>query len=103
MREIVIRILITGATGFLGRFLVGEIKGEHDLILTTRNDVSSAPEMTQLNLACTENLHELFDGVDTVVHTAALVHQMNPVQAPSRNEYFEINAAATIRLAEAAG
>ena len=65
--------------------------------------MSSAPEMTQLNLACTENLHELFDGVDTVVHTAALVHQMNPVQAPSRNEYFEINAAATIRLAEAAG
>lgn len=58
--------------------------------------------MVYLDLSNPKNLTPIFEGIDTVVHTAALVHQMNPAQRPSRENYFRINTSATIRLAEAA-
>ena len=101
-RGIPIRILIIGASGFVGRALVSELQDEFDMRLTTRNDTSSRRGMVHLDLSDPKNLAEIFDGIDTVIHTAALVHQMNPAQRPSRADYFHINASATIRLAEVA-
>lgn len=99
---IAISILITGALGFLGRTLTSELKDEFNLTLTTRNDGNLKPGMVHLDLSNLEHLGTILSGIDTVVHTAALVHQMNPAQVPSRADYFRINTSATIRLAEAA-
>lgn len=101
-RLVAISILITGASGFLGRTLADELKDGFDLMLTARTGGNLKPGMVHLDLSDLENLGAVFDGVDTVVHTAALVHQMNAAQAPSREKYFSINTSATIRLAEAA-
>lgn len=102
MRVVEISILITGASGFLGRTLADELKDDFDLMLTTRTDGNLKPGRVHLDLSNLENLSAMFDGVDTVVHTAALVHQMNAAQAPSREDYFSLNTSATVRLAEAA-
>ena len=96
MRGVVIRILITGASGFLGQALISELEAEFDLTLTTRTDRSLGPRTVYLDLSSQENLAAIFDGIDAVIHTGALVHQMDHVKAPSRSEYFNINALARL-------
>ena len=102
MRVVRISILITGASGFLGRTLADELKDNFDLMLTTRTDGNLKPGRVYLDLSNLENLSAMFDGVDTVVHTAALVHQINPEHGPTRARFFSINTSATLQLAGAA-
>ena len=82
--------------------MIGELKDQFNLRLTTRSEKNLTPDMVHLDLSSPKNLDTMFEGIDTVVHTAALVHQMDPAHEPSRADYFKINASATIRLAEAA-
>jgi len=67
------KVLITGSTGFIGSYFIKNIKGycieEADLLVRKVGAIN-------------------FTGADTVLHLAALVHQMK--DAPE-GEYFKIN------------
>ena len=62
------KVLITGATGLIGEMLASALADEYDLVLHGRD-----PERSELQLADLENydeMEQLMDGVDTVVHLA---------------------------------
>lgn len=78
-------LLITGASGFIGSNFIEKYKDKYNI--KTVSLLKVKPEDID------------FAGVDTVLHLAALVHQMNG--AP-REKYFEINTRLTERLAKEA-
>lgn len=71
MRVVEISILITGASGFVGRTLADELKDDFDLMLTTRTDGNLKPGSVHLDLSNLENLSAMFDGFENVVYAVA--------------------------------
>ena len=78
-------LMITGASGFIGSNFIKRYKEKYNIIPMDLLKVK--PEEID------------FNGVDTVVHLAALVHQM---QGAPREKYFEVNTELTKRVAEEA-
>ena len=71
-------LMITGASGFIGTNFIEKYKDKYNII--------------QVDLLKIKPEEIEFKNVDTVLHLAALVHQMNG--AP-REKYFEINTELT--------
>ncbi len=67
------KVLITGAAGRIGQWLVQEFNGRYDLVLTDTNEPQVRHDFpfTQANLADLDALRRLCRGVDTIVHLAA--------------------------------
>lgn len=78
-------LMITGASGFIGTNFIERYKEKYNIVPVDLLKIK--PEEIE------------FKNVDTVLHLAALVHQMNG--AP-REKYFEINTELTRKIAEAA-
>lgn len=78
-------LMITGASGFIGTNFIEKYKNKYNII--------------QVDLLKIKPEEIEFKNVDTVLHLAALVHQMNG--AP-REKYFEINTELTKKVAEVA-
>lgn len=78
-------LMITGASGFIGSNFIERYKDRYNIIPIDLLKIK--PE--EIN----------FNGVDTVLHLAALVHQM---QGAPREKYFEVNTELTRRVAEEA-
>ena len=78
-------LMITGASGFIGTNFIEKYKEKYNIVPV--NLLKIKPEEIE------------FKNVDTVLHLAALVHQMNG--AP-REKYFEVNTELTRKVAEAA-
>ncbi len=98
-------ILVTGATGFIGRHVVAGL-GQCKLTAAVRSDVAVLPPGVQPRVVgpidSRTDWREALDGIDTVVHLAALAHRSGRFQAENAGLYFEINTNGTLRLAEAA-
>ncbi|NCV66147.1 MAG: NAD(P)-dependent oxidoreductase, partial [Burkholderiaceae bacterium] len=98
------RILITGATGFIGRHLVGRLLEEgHSLSVTARSVegarslIQSGAKLTQIDLLLTNDLQALVRGHDWVIHCAAHVGLWG-----SKALYENLNIGLTKRLHDAA-
>ena len=78
-------LMITGASGFIGSNFIERYKDKYKII--PMDLLKIKPEEME------------FNGVDTVLHLAALVHQM---QGAPREKYFEVNTELTKRVAEEA-
>ncbi len=99
------RILVTGASGFVGTALCREL-------ITRGHTVRAAVRTTSPAGAASSDLHEvlipdiaadfdrraLLGGVDAVVHLAAIAHRSGGAEAEIRR----VNVDATVRLGEAA-
>ena len=85
------RILVTGATGGFGGAIVAELLArDHDVRATGRSAATNAADLTTADLA------PLVDGVDSVIHAAALSASWGP-----RDAFQAINVEATARLLDA--
>ncbi|GAA5200285.1 NAD(P)-dependent oxidoreductase [Rugosimonospora acidiphila] len=60
-------VLVTGAAGGVGRLLVPELRGEHELVLTDR---AHAPGVVPGDLADPDFLRGVVAGADAIVHLA---------------------------------
>jgi len=96
------RILVTGASGFIGKALCRELLARaHTVRAAVREADSSAAAGAQETLvpdiAAEFDRRALVGGVDAIVHLAAVAHR-----AVSDSELHRVNVDATVRLAEAA-
>ena len=97
------RVLVTGATGFLGSH-IAEVLVQHGFTVrcTMRSSSSSkwlehlAIEKINVDFNDQASLQKACQGVDVVVHNAGITRAKND------KEFFEVNTYATERLAKAA-
>ena len=102
------RILITGATGFVGQEVCRQLRDlGHTLTGTTRdNGLYAGPE--NIPLYCMPGFSAEMDwsqavaGADVVIHLAARVHQMDDQASDPLSEHRRVNVEGTRSLATAA-
>ena len=99
------RILVTGASGFVGRALVARFVAlqQGEVMAMTRvspvNPVPGAAYLPVGDLALQTHWPAALDGVDTIVHAAARVHIINDRSAKSIHEFERVNVTPTLQLA----
>ena len=96
-------IALTGATGFIGQYLLQEMpRRGHRIRALLRRPASMPVDASSAvigDLTRPQNMSAALEGVDAVVHSAGLAHAMSGVP---ENDYRLINTEATVRLARAA-
>jgi nucleoside-diphosphate-sugar epimerase len=99
----VVKMLVTGATGFVGGVLTAELEHRgHTVVRAMRTDAGTRPgDVVVGDLGEVTDWTRALDGVDTVFHLAARVHVMG-AEGRDLEPYRRINVEATERLARAA-
>ncbi|HUC48033.1 MAG TPA: NAD-dependent epimerase/dehydratase family protein [Xanthobacteraceae bacterium] len=98
------RVLITGATGFLGRPVVAALAAEGAKIRAAMRRLPDPPFDADIDIVQYPDLRQTFDwrplldGVDTVIHLAGMERKLRASAAL----YDQVNHQATARLAAAA-
>lgn len=99
------RVLVTGATGFIGTHLVGALRSSGSDVTALDLDVSKAAapgdgvDWIRGDLFDAHSLDRALRGADTVIHLVAKTHDFSAVEDEA--EYQRINVVGTRRLLEA--
>ena len=102
------RVLLTGASGFVGRSVLGRLSSRTsiEVVAITRSPLVGLPiSVTNLQIAGVEShedWHPALAGVDAVIHCAARVHVMNDVEVDPLSEFRKVNVEGTLNLARQA-
>lgn len=102
-----IRVLVTGANGFVGSALCSRLAGsDYELSLAVRQMSHDRPATGQEaivgDIGPETDWHEALMGVDVVVHLAARVHVMDETAADPLAAFRAVNLEGTERLARMA-
>ncbi len=97
-------VLVTGATGFVGKALIMELLSQQkNVIASVRKHSADLPlEIKQINmgeLSPIINWYEEVSRMNVVVHLAARVHVMNDDSLDPLTEFRRVNTEATLNLA----
>lgn len=96
-------ILVTGATGFVGRSLCAKLARSHALRVVAREPASAllppGVETFSGNLSSSTDWSDALTDVGVVVHCASRVHVMNEQAAYPLAEFRRVNVDGTMRLA----
>ncbi len=96
-------LALTGATGFIGQFLLQELpkRGYRMRVLLRRPSSVPLPVASAVigDLARPQNMSAALEGVDAVIHSAGIAHAMS---GTPEDDYRLLNTEATISLARAA-
>jgi nucleoside-diphosphate-sugar epimerase len=96
-------LALTGATGFIGQFLLQELpkRGCRMRVLLRRPSLVPMPVASAVigDLARPQNMSAALEGVDAVIHSAGIAHAMSGIP---EDDYRLLNTEATISLARAA-
>ena len=100
------KILVTGATGFIGKQLSETLTNSgHEVRCTARSHSSSDPvfrELIACDLESADSLDQLTSGCEVIVHLAGRAHMMSDDPAKSESLYISANVDVTKRLAQSA-
>lgn len=96
------KILVTGASGFIGKILCDKLLKQGLYVRTLiRRNISGESDNVNLDLTSDSFPNEICTNIDTVFHLAGKAHALAEV-AQDIDEYRLINADATRKLLEAA-
>ncbi len=96
------KVLVTGANGFVGRHLVPQLSMSHDVAVAERKPTaSSLKSFTVGDIGADTDWGLALTDIDVVVHLAARVHVMNETASDPLEAFKAVNTAGTQRLAEA--
>ena len=90
------RVLVTGADGFLGRYLVTGLAG-HEVVCASRRPMAGVDWRPLGDLAGVVDWETLLQGVEAVVHLANIAHQQ-----ASEDDFERVNHRQTAALCAAA-
>jgi nucleoside-diphosphate-sugar epimerase len=97
------KILVTGATGFVGRVLCEHFASNgHRVIPAVRREAGLADEVVVGDLGASTDWRPALAGCDAVVHLAARVHVMDDQARDPGAVYRATNSDATLNLARQA-
>src|SRR6266700_594287 len=103
------RVLITGATGFIGRLLCDKCRESAACVRGTvwieepAGALPAGVESARIDSVGPDtDWSEALDGIDTVIHLAARVHVMDETSAEPLAAYRQVNVVGTERLARQA-
>lgn len=100
-----LKILVTGATGFVGKQLVPaliHLGHEVRCAVSKKVDWLEAEQVVMNRLELETDWSRALIGIDVVIHLAARVHIMKEKTQSAVDEYYKINTFATKNLAEQA-
>jgi nucleoside-diphosphate-sugar epimerase len=96
-------LLVTGATGFVGRHLCARLKAEgREVRCSVRNQFSIENSVVVGDIGPDTQWGEALADVDTVIHLAARVHIMKDTVSNPLTEFRLVNVDATLNLARQA-
>ena len=102
MRDLNLNILLTGATGFVGRAIHKKL-GDHSLRLTSRKKpLNNSTNFFEKIISSDTNFFDCLKDIDVVIHSAARVHQMDDKAKDPLLAFMEVNCHGTLNLAEQA-
>ena len=99
------KVLITGATGFVGSTLVEYLAKKVDIsVVAMVRSHQDIPKKTNIEYRLAEigpsgEINIFLDDIDVVIHTAGRAHIMNEKLSDPLKEYRRVNANGTISLA----
>jgi nucleoside-diphosphate-sugar epimerase len=107
VRKLSMKILSTGANGFVGRALCAELARRECFVRGVVRETSRASglrcELVYVgHIGPATDWSEALEGVEVVVHLAARVHVMQEVIADPLNEFRLVNVGGTLNLARQA-
>ncbi|WP_337911632.1 SDR family oxidoreductase [Vibrio cholerae] len=103
MSEHDLKVLITGATGFLGREILKIVERKYTTVVLGRTPPDNYfGEFKQCDLTQISNQFLDLQSIDVVIHSAARVHIMHDASLEPLAEYRLINTEATLELAKSA-
>ncbi|RSD29867.1 UDP-glucose 4-epimerase family protein [Vibrio pectenicida] len=95
------KVVITGATGFVGKYLLQSLPDRYlPVILGRSKPVGFQGKYYEYDLHDEVITTSAFVNAEVVIHTAARVHAMNDTSESKYSLYKESNVDSTIRLAE---
>lgn len=95
------RVLVTGSGGYVGRILLEQLQSAGlEVVSLARRDVAlPGVEVRRGDLLCVESLTAAVEGVNAVIHLAALSRGRESVEHPAR--YYAVNVGGTAALLDA--
>ena len=97
------KILVTGASGFVGKFLCRELSRKNNLVVAALRStivVNSCAEQVKIKaIGRATDWSQALQDVEVVVHLAARVHVMNEVAVDALAEFRKVNVEGTLNLA----
>jgi len=97
----VVKVFITGATGFIGQKLVAQLKRQGEEIKVLSRSQSFEYETVICDLQRDNIPDETLDGIETVFHLAGLAHDVRDA-SEIEDLYKKVNTNATVQLAKLA-
>jgi UDP-glucose 4-epimerase len=101
-----IKVLLTGATGFVGQQLLKKLATRYDLRITIRKENKfnklTIETITIKDLCAETNLQQALEGCKVVIHAAARAHIMKDLANNPLQEFRRVNTEGTLNLAQQA-